>query len=213
MDKPVHNLNQMTSRLIRFPSPTDNLKIGLFGGSFDPAHSGHAHLARTALRRLQLDYVWWIPARGNPLKSTETPFEKRFESAKALATDPRMRVFDIEKQLDIQFTADLLNALKTYAPRAHFVWLMGGDNLLGFHYWRGWTDIAETVPIAVIARASGGPKAKFSKFARRYAAYRQPTRSAASLARCEAPAWIHLRAPLNHQSSTHIRSQRSASGV
>lgn len=201
----------MTSRLIRFPSPTDNLKIGLFGGSFDPAHSGHVHLARTALRRLQLDYVWWIPARGNPLKSTETPFEQRFERAKALATDPRMRVFDIEQQLDLRFTTDLLKALKARAPRAQFVWLMGGDNLLSFHHWRGWTDIAETVPIAVIARATGGPKARFSKFSRRYAAHRKPEHSAASLARDHAPAWAHLHAPLNHQSSTHIRTQQGVS--
>lgn len=187
------------------PSPTDNLKIGLFGGSFDPAHSGHAHLAQTALRRLQLDYVWWIPARGNPLKSTETPFKTRFESAVTLTTSRQMRVFDIEDRLNIRYTIDLIDTLKRQAPRAHFVWLMGGDNLLSFHRWRDWTRITQSLPIAVIARPTGGPKARFSKFAQRFSAHRKPSACATMLPLQSAPVWTHIHAPLNFQSSTRIR--------
>lgn len=187
------------------------MKIGLLGGTFNPAHEGHAHVARTALKRLQLDYVWWIPARGNPLKTTQTGFDKRYASARSFATGPRMRVTDVEYRLGINYTIDLIRYLKRVAPTAHFVWLMGGDNLLTFHRWGGWTDIADLVPIAVIARPGAGPRARFSKFARRYAYARMPDRAAPLLARKQAPAWAHLRTPLNHESSTRIRTSNGSS--
>ena len=198
------------TRLYRFPTPTAGMRIGLLGGSFDPAHSGHAHVARIALRRLKLDYVWWIPARGNPLKSTETPYPIRFASAVALARHPRMHVLDIEQKLGLRYTIHLVRALKALAPAAHFVWLMGGDNLLGFHRWQDWDEIARTLPIAVVARPGAGPRARLSKFASRYAQSRLPTYRAAALADHPAPAWIHLRGPLNPESSTRLRRSRGA---
>ncbi len=195
----------MSRHLLRLPSATDGIKIGLLGGSFDPAHEGHAHVAETALKRLQLDYVWWIPARGNPLKSTQTPFEKRFASAERMARGPHMRVTDIEKRLDLSYTNALIQQLKQTAPKAHFVWIMGGDNLINFHKWQGWTQIADSVPIAVVARPGAGARARFSKFARRYAHARIADAQAASLATSDAPHWVHLRAPLNSESSTRLR--------
>lgn len=186
------------------------MKIGLFGGSFDPAHSGHAHVAETALKRLQLDYLWWIPAQGNPLKSTQTNYSQRFASAEVMAHGPRMRVTDIEKQLDLRYTNAMIQRLKIMAPQAHFVWIMGGDNLSSFHHWQGWNQIAETVPIAVVARPGAGPRARFSKFARVYRHSRIPDSRAASLALKGAPHWVHLRAPLNWESSTKLRAQMVA---
>lgn len=195
----------MSRHLLRLPSATDGLKIGLFGGSFDPAHAGHAHVAETALKRLKLDYVWWIPARGNPLKSTQTVFEKRFASAESMARGPKMRVTDIEKRLDLSYTNALIQHLKTTAPKAHFVWIMGGDNLINFHHWQGWNEIAEAVPIAVVARPGAGARARFSKFARRYSQARIADPRAAALPTSSAPHWVHLRAPLNSESSTRLR--------
>ncbi len=200
----------MSRHLLRLPSATDGLKIGLFGGSFDPAHEGHAHVAETAFKRLKLDYVWWIPARGNPLKSTQTDFEKRFASAEKMAAGPNMRVTDIEERLQVNYTNALIQHLKETAPKAHFVWIMGGDNLIGFHKWQGWTDIAEALPIAVVARPGAGARAKFSKFARRYSQSRIPDIRAASLATSKAPHWVHLRAPLNTESSTRLRGNKNS---
>ena len=189
------------------PTPVDGRRIGILGGSFDPAHSGHLHVAEVALHRMQLDYVWWVPARGNPLKNTETPFEIRKKSVVDLLGDhnPRMAVTDIERQLNLQYTIDLIRALKQTAPRARFVWLMGGDNLLGFHHWKGWDEIARTVPIGVVARPGAGPRARLSKFALRFRQNRIPNYAAASLPFAKAPAWAHMRAPLNGESSTRIR--------
>jgi nicotinate-nucleotide adenylyltransferase len=186
------------------------MKIGLFGGSFDPAHSGHAHVAEIALKRLQLDYVWWVPALGNPLKSTETLFQKRFASAEIMAHGRNMRVTNIEDQLQLNYTNALIQRLKAMAPEAHFVWIMGGDNLLNFHHWQGWKNIAETVPIAAVSRPGAGPRARFSKFASVYRHSRILDAQAASLPLRGAPHWVHLRAPLNWESSTRLREAKAA---
>lgn len=189
------------------PTPVDGRKIGILGGSFDPAHSGHLHVAEVALKRMQLDYVWWVPARGNPLKSTETPFEDRWATVLGQLGDhhPRMAITDIERRLDLNYTVDLIRILKQAAPRAHFVWLMGGDNLLGFHRWKGWNEIAKLVPIGVVARPGAGPRARLSKFALRYRQYRMPNYAAARLPLAAPPVWAHMRAPLNEESSTRLR--------
>ncbi len=199
----------MSRQLLRLPSATEGMKIGLFGGSFDPAHEGHAHVAETALRRLQLDYVWWIPARGNPLKDTQTVFERRFASAERMASGPKMRVTDIEQRLDLSYTNALIQRLKTAAPKAQFVWIMGGDNLTTFHRWKGWTEIANSVPIAVVARPGSGARAKFSKFARRYSQYRIRDANAAAAPITTPPCWVHMRAPLNNESSTRLRGKNN----
>lgn len=155
---------------------------------------------------MQLDYVWWIPARGNPLKSTETAFDERWATVLEQISDhPRMATTDIERQLNLRYTVDLIHILKSCAPRTRFVWLMGGDNLSGFHHWKGWDDIARTVPIAVVARPGAGPRARLSKFAVRFRNDRLPNLQAAALPMAKAPAWVHLRAPLNVESSTRLR--------
>jgi nicotinate-nucleotide adenylyltransferase len=193
-------------RRVRLPGPTAGLRIGLFGGSFHPAHSGHLLVAETAMRRLQLDWVWWVVARGNPLKTSHGDFSARLASARAVARNPRMIVTDIEARLGLTYTHDTLSAIVSQAPGAHFVWLMGADNMVGFHHWEGWRGIAGTLPIAVVARPGVGPGARNSPFARRYAKYRIPASAARTLATTPPPAWTYLTAPLDPTSSTALRN-------
>ena len=128
------------------------MSIGLFGGSFDPAHSGHLHVSLTALKRLGLDYVWWLVSPGNPLKGAPAPFDARLASARAVARHPRLIVTDIEKRLGSRYTVDTVAALRHRFPQVRFVWLMGSDNLEQFARWRRWQQIARLVPIAVVRR-------------------------------------------------------------
>lgn len=193
----------------RLPGPAAGLRIGLLGGSFDPAHSGHAHLISVARRRLGLDAVWVIPAAGNPLKRTQTPFAERASGAQRLLAGPGVRVSTIERDLGLTYTIDLIGALQRLAPSARFVWIMGADNLRDFHRWRAWTRIAERVPIAIVSRPGASPKAGLSRFARRFAGARYAPEAASSLPQRTAPAWVYLTAPLDPTSSTVLRNRRS----
>src|SRR5262245_56812496 len=129
-------------------------RIGLLGGSFNPTHEAHRHISVIALRRLKLDAVWWLVSPQNPLKSASdlAPMERRVERARDVADRPNIFVTTVETALGTQFTIDTIDALKRSFPKAHFVWLMGADNLADFHRWRRWEDIAALVPMAVIAR-------------------------------------------------------------
>ena len=182
-------------------------RIGLFGGSFNPAHEGHMHVAMTALRQLQLDWVWWIVARGNPLKSSHGSFNDRLASARMVAKSPRMKVLDIEARLGLTYTADTLAALKVRNRTSRFVWIMGSDNLDNFHHWRDWQTIGQTVPIAIVARPGGRPGN--SPFERRFRNARCPSDCATILANSKTPAWLFLNAPLNRQSSTKLRGKNT----
>ncbi len=138
---------------IKPPGPVaKGLTIGLLGGSFDPAHGGHLHVSLTALRRLGLDYVWWLVSPGNPLKAAPAAFEKRLAGARAMARHPRLIVTDIEKQLGTRYTNDTVTALQQRFPDVNFVWLMGSDNLKEFHRWRNWRKIADRLPLVVVQR-------------------------------------------------------------
>lgn len=198
-----------TSTLPPLPGPHEGLRIGLFGGSFNPAHEGHVHVAETALRRLRLDAVWWLVAGGNPLKEEHGVFEARLASARRVARHPRMRVTGIERDLGVRYTADLLERLLPRLKGAELVWIMGADNLAGFHRWGRWDEIAGRLPIAIVARPGASPKAGLSKFARRFASSRRPASAAGGLAGAPAPAWVYLRAPLEPVSSTALRRQAS----
>jgi nicotinate-nucleotide adenylyltransferase len=130
-------------------------RIGLIGGSFNPAHGGHRRVALQAIRALDLDEMWWIVSPGNPLKdaaSDMAPFAARVASARAMARHAPIRVSTIEARLGTRYTVDLLRRLPHIYPKREFVWIMGADNLAGFHRWKGWRDIARAVPIAVVAR-------------------------------------------------------------
>ena len=180
-------------------------KIGLLGGSFNPAHSGHLHVAETALKRLQLDEVWWIVARGNPLKSDHGDYAARLASAQKIATSPAMRVSDVERREGFTYTVDTLKFLQRQSKTDHFVWLMGSDNLASFHRWKNWRAIARSVPIAVIARPGYRPGR--SVFEHVFEKDRLRETAAPLLASKSAPAWVYLKAPFNPQSSTEIRAR------
>ena len=189
---------------LHLPGPSAGRRIGLFGGSFNPAHEGHLHVATTALKRLRLDAVWWIVARGNPLKSEHGSFEARFTSAQALARSPQMQVTDIEVQLGLTYTIDTLCALQAAEPEAKFVWIMGADSAAGFHLWKDWMQIAQRVPIAVVSRP-GTRMTRAAAFTRHFGAARLAEANAPALAGCAAPAWVYLRGPGNPASSTALR--------
>jgi nicotinate-nucleotide adenylyltransferase len=183
------------------------MRVGLLGGSFNPAHPGHAHVAETARLRLHLDRVVWLVSPQNPLKSSSetAPLKTRMASAHEQARGPKMIVSDFETRISARYTIDTLRALKARYPGVHFVWIMGGDNLANFHRWRGWTDIFSLMPVAVVARPGSLLDSRFAPATKRFAHYRLPSRAGALLATAKTPAWIYLRAPLNAASSTAIR--------
>lgn len=191
------------------------MKVGLFGGSFNPGHDGHAHVAETAMRRLGLDRVVWLVSPQNPLKSSHemASLEERMTSARNMAqmVGPKMIVSDVESRIGTQWTIDTLRTLVARHPGVKFVWLMGSDNLAGFHRWRGWTDIMRLMPMAVIARPGSLLDSRSAPAAVRFAHARIPAEQAGLLPSLEAPAWTYIIAPLNPRSSTAIRAARKRS--
>ena len=190
------------------PSAPPGQVIGLLGGSFDPAHEGHLHISRVALRRFGLDRLWWLVSPGNPLKEHgPAPMEKRLAHARALVRDPRITVTDIEARLGTRYTADTLAELTHRYPGARFVWLMGADNMATLHRWQDWRFIMETVPVGVLARPGSRLSARLGPAARLYARARIPARQSQALARAEAPAWCFVNIPMRATSSSAIRAR------
>jgi nicotinate-nucleotide adenylyltransferase len=189
---------------------TPGMKVGLFGGSFNPAHDGHAHVAETAMRRLGLDRVVWLVSPQNPLKDARhsAPLSDRVASAREHAHGPSMIVSDFEARTGVAWTVDTLRLLVARHPGVHFVWLMGSDNLASFHRWRGWTDIMRLMPVAVIARPGSLLDSRTAPAAARFAGFRIPAQQAGLLPTLAAPAWTYLTAPLNPLSSTAIRTAK-----
>ena len=182
--------------------------IGLLGGSFDPAHPGHVHITREALRRFGLDRVWWLVSPGNPLKEQgPAPLDKRLERARQVMQHPRVEVTGIEAQMGTRYTAETLAGLRRLYPKVQFVWLMGADNLAQFHLWQDWRAIVESVPIGVLARPGQRISARMSRAAALYAPYRIPGRMGQLLGRAQAPAWSFVNVPMNDASSTAIRAK------
>lgn len=204
------NVARMRHRLParpRLPSSPGDLAIGIVGGSFDPPHSGHAHVINVARRAAGLDRIWVLVSPGNPLKKTQTALVDRLAAAQRRLGDRTTIVTDIETRVGLRYTVDVLRRLKRLAPHARFVWIMGGDNLRDFHRWRQWQAIAKLVPILVIARPGANPKAGLSRFARQFGARRLPQSAARTLARHRPPAWVYIPAPLDQTSSTELRAQ------
>jgi nicotinate-nucleotide adenylyltransferase len=184
------------------------MRVGLFGGSFNPVHDGHAHVAETARRRLGLDRVLWLVSPQNPLKSSHETVDlaERMDGVRRMARGPAMIVTDAETRLGVQYTIDAIRRLKARYPRVRFVWIMGADSLAGFHRWRGWTEILREVPVAVISRPWVSLKSQFSPATQRFSHARISSRRSRLLAGAPAPRWAFLRAPLNFQSSTALRA-------
>jgi nicotinate-nucleotide adenylyltransferase len=184
------------------------MRVGLFGGSFDPAHEGHALVAETALKRLGLDKVIWLVSPGNPLKpNAPAGLGRRMASARRVARGPGMIVSDAESRIGHRYTIDTVRAFKARYPGVRFVWIMGADSLLGFHRWRGWTELMREIPMAIITRPGSAIRSRLAPAARRFAHARLPSSRARRLAFATPPAWIFLRAPWSFASSTTLRSR------
>lgn len=192
----------------RFPVARPGQVIGLLGGSFDPAHGGHVHITRAALKHFGLDRVWWLVSPGNPLKPQgPAPLAQRMAAARALMVHPKVQISDIESVLGTRYTAQTLAALQRRYPGVRFVWLMGADNLAQFHRWQDWRWIMDNVPVGVLARPGDRLTARLSKTARVYAAARLPERASHRLGRQAAPAWAFVNLPMSAQSSSAIRAR------
>ncbi|MDF2689874.1 MAG: nicotinic acid mononucleotide adenylyltransferase [Microvirga sp.] len=203
------------SRLTRLPRVAPGMRIGLYGGSFNPAHAGHRHVSQMALKRLGLDRVWWIVTPGNPLKDTGelATTAMRVEEARQLADHPRIDVTAFEEEIGARYTVDTLAYLKRRYPNVRFVWIMGADNLASFHRWRGWRRIARMMPIAIVDRPGWTLKAARSRSATALSEARIDEADALALPGLKPPAWVFLHGPRSHLSSTLLRRLRRTSPV
>lgn len=187
-------------------------RIGLLGGSFNPAHEGHREISLQALARLGLDEVWWLVSPQNPLKPVAgmAPFARRLAEARAIARHPRIRVTDLEARLGTRHTAATLRRLTRRFPGHRFVWLMGADNLVQIDRWRAWQQIFHLVPVAVWARPSYCFRALAAKAARRFAGARLQENAGRLLPATDPPAWVFVHGRLNPLSATAIRTAPEA---
>jgi nicotinate-nucleotide adenylyltransferase len=185
-------------------------RIGLLGGSFNPAHAGHRRISLEAMRALGLDEVWWLVSPGNPLKAEArdmAPYGARLAAAERMARRARIRASDFEQREGTRFTIDTVRRLQRRHPQHRFIWLLGSDNLRNFHFWRDWRDLARKVPIAVIRRPgydSVAHAARAMGWLRRFV---HPSSQAKQWTDWSAPAIIFLRLPPDPTSATAIRAQ------
>ncbi len=190
------------------------MRIGLLGGSFNPAHDAHRALSLLAWKRLGLDRVWWLVSPGNPLKENSVlpPVEDRIKQAREVSASPYIDVAAPEVAYRTRYTFDTLKRLLASSPDARFVWLMGADNLAQFHRWKRWQEIAKMMPIAVIERPGDEDAPLSSKAAHALARYRMDESDAALLMSMRPPAWIYLHGLKSPLSSTSLRmkGQRQA---
>ncbi len=195
---------------VRLPSRVAGLRIGLFGGTFNPPHEGHRLASLIALTRLGLDRVWWIVTPGNPLKNNSglPPLAERMAAARALANHPRIDVTGFEAEIGARYTSDTIAWLKNRCPATRFVWIMGADNLAGFHRWNNWRDIAEMVPIAVIDRPASTLRATHGRAGQFLSGFRLREHEARGLADRPPPAFVFLHGPRSDLSSTGLRQAR-----
>jgi nicotinate-nucleotide adenylyltransferase len=191
------------------------MRIGLFGGTFDPPHQAHLGAALLALKRLRLDRIWWLVTPGNPLKNTAglAPLAQRLTAARALAHHPRIDVTGLEAVIKTRYTYDTISWLKARCPGVRFVWIMGADNLRSFHRWQRWRGIAKLVPFVVIDRLGPSLYAGFSPAAQALRRGRIPEYAAAALPSRKPPAWTFLHGLKSALSSTALRALRKGAGT
>lgn len=188
-----------------FPIATKGMVVGLLGGSFDPAHEGHVHITREALKRMGLDQVWWLVTPGNPLKARQpAPLADRLVRARAVMRHPKVKITALEAAFGSRATADTIDRLRAVYPGVTFVWLMGADNLVQFHRWGRWRDILRSVAVGVLARPGSGVTARMSVAARAFRVHR--ISRGENLTGSKPPVWCFVNLPLNDASSTRIRA-------
>jgi nicotinate-nucleotide adenylyltransferase len=185
-------------------------RIGLLGGSFNPAHPGHLHISRKALDRLRLDEIWWLVTPQNPLKDTAgmAPLAERMAGARRMADDPRITVSDMELELGTRYSVHTMAALKQRFPAVRFVWIMGADVFLELPRWEDWKGFLRSVPIVVFPRPGCSRRALGSKAARRFRRHRVDPKYMARLARMRPPTWLYLEAKPQPISGTRLRARQ-----
>ncbi len=200
----------MTARLV-LPPNAPGMRIGLFGGSFNPAHEAHRAVSLYAMKRLCLDRVWWLVTPGNPLKDNAglPPLKARMQAAQATAAHPRIDVTGIEAVIGTKYSYDTIVKLQHECPQTRFVWIMGADNLKDFHRWKNWRGIAAIIPIAIIDRGGTGLSMLGSPAAQALARARIPEGLAGRLADRTPPAWVFLHGMKLALSSTKLRAGRN----
>lgn len=192
---------------LRLPTCWPGMRVGIFGGSFDPPHRGHLAVSQVALRALALDQVWWLVSPKNPMKprAPSQDLARRVAAARALANHPRIHATGVEIALGTTYTADTIRRIIPRLNGIKLVWMMGADSFADFHLWRKWPEIAESMPLAVFNRPGSALRALASPAAKALAKNRIPERASAILASSAAPAWVFLSRPHIPLSSTALR--------
>jgi nicotinate-nucleotide adenylyltransferase len=198
-----------TERIL--PPHAPGMRIGLFGGTFDPPHQAHLAATLLAMKRLQLDRVWWLVTPGNPLKNTAhlAPLAERIAAARALTNHPRIDVSGLEAVIKTRYTYDTISWLIARCPGVRFVWIMGADNLRSFHRWQKWRGIAKLVPIVVVDRLGPSLYAGASPAGQALLPFRIPEHALVDLPNRHPPAWGFLHGLKSPLSSTALRARRS----
>ena len=207
-------VKSVTSPRVSLPPHAAGLKIGLFGGSFNPPHDAHRAVSLFAMKKLGLDRVWWLVTPGNPLKDNKAlpALEERIALAQALADHPRIDVTGLESVIGTKYSCDTIAWLKNECPGVNFVWIMGADNLKYFHRWKNWRGIFSMLPIAVVDRGGISLSAASGAAAMRFARARIPETRAMTLPGREPPAWVYLHGIKSTLSSTALRGKKQRSG-
>jgi nicotinate-nucleotide adenylyltransferase len=192
-----------------FPPFAPDLRVGLFGGSFNPPHDGHREASLLALRRLKLDRIWWLVSPGNPLKDLRelASLALRFEAAREVSRHPRIEVTAIEATIGATYSFETISYLRRRCPSVHFVWVMGADNFCYFHRWQRWREIAKLVPIAIVDRPGFTLTALRARAAETLAPFRRKESCASVLATAAPPALVFLHGPRSPMSSTVLRGK------
>lgn len=196
--------------ITELPTSGSGMRIGLFGGSFNPIHEGHRLVVEETLRRLDLDALWVLVTPGNPLKNHQdlAPLADRVIAARRLLDHPKVRVTGFEAAYGFTYSWQTIRYLTQVMPDRHFVWIMGADNLVDFSRWERWRDIAAMVPIAVYVRPGSSRRAPVSMAASALARWRIDEDDATRLASLPAPAWVYLHGRQSPLSSSVIRARR-----
>ncbi len=186
------------------------MRIGLFGGTFDPPHKAHLGACLLAMKRLGLDRVWWVVTPANPLKDTRglTPLDRRIQAIQTFAHHPRIDVTGFEAVIGTRYTFDTIAFLRARCPGVNFVWIMGADNLRSFHRWQKWRGIANLVPLAVVDRLGPSLYASAGVAGQALARWRLPESAAKSLPARKPPAWVYLHGLKSPLSSTELRQKK-----
>jgi nicotinate-nucleotide adenylyltransferase len=214
-DGPTRTLvKSVTKPRVTLPPHAPGLRIGLFGGSFNPPHEAHRAVSLLAMKKLQLDRLWWLVTPGNPLKDKNAlpSIDERIALAQAMADHPRIDVTGFEAVIGAKYSYDTIAWLLKESPGTHFVWIMGADNLKDFHRWKHWRDIFMMLPIAVVDRGGLSLKAASGPAAISFAKARIPENQASRLPVLPPPAWVYLHGVKSDLSSTRIRAEKEQGG-